>query len=81
VSKRFLFKHIYRILFVIFIFIGSDFQVKAQQSLLETTIESAKQFRDKGDFGSAARILSDFDEKYPDNVWILRLYALLFINN
>lgn len=74
-SKRFLIKHIYRILFVIFIVIGSNFHVKAQQSLLETTIESAKQFRDKGDFGSAARILHDFDEKYPNNVWILRLYG------
>jgi len=47
----------------------------AQQSLLETTIENAKQFRNNGDFGSAARILHDFDKKYPDNVWILRLYA------
>ncbi len=47
----------------------------AQQSLLETTIENAKQYRDNGDFGSAARLLKDFDEKYPDNIWVLRLYA------
>jgi hypothetical protein len=55
-------------------YLQSNFVV-AQQSLLETTINEANKLRDKGEFGKTARLLSDFNNKYPGDIWVMRLYA------
>ncbi len=50
-------------------------QVMAQNNLLVNTLDSAKAMRNKGDFQQAVRILEAFDAQYPDNYWVLQLYA------
>ncbi|NOY51045.1 MAG: hypothetical protein GXO88_10860 [Chlorobi bacterium] len=62
------------LLIVVVFFIQASFVV-AQQSLLETTLSKANKLRDEGDFGQTARLLSDFNNKYPGNIWVMRLYA------
>ncbi len=49
--------------------------VSAQNPLVNQTIEKAKVLRNEKKFGEAARLLSDFEKKYPGNLWIEQLYA------
>ena len=47
----------------------------AQDGLLLSTIETANQLRDGGDFEGAVKLLDEFNTEYPGNDWVLRLYA------
>ena len=47
----------------------------AQSDLLINTLDSAKLMRDDGNMDGAAELLNNFNTTYPDNIWVLRLYA------
>jgi tetratricopeptide (TPR) repeat protein len=47
----------------------------AQDNLLLSTIETAKQLRNDGNFEQAAIVLDEFDTRYPGNIWVLRMLA------
>ncbi len=49
--------------------------VSAQNPLVNQTIKKAKMLRNEKKFGEAARLLGDFEKKYPGNLWIEQLYA------
>lgn len=49
--------------------------VFSQSDLLNSTLDSAKQLRNVGEFELAANVLQDFNLKYPGNIWVMRLYA------
>ncbi|PLX10095.1 MAG: hypothetical protein C0598_11105 [Marinilabiliales bacterium] len=65
----------FKLSIIVFIFLISIFKINAQENLLESTINKARELRDKGDFEKAAETLIEFNNKYPDNVWVMRLYA------
>jgi tetratricopeptide (TPR) repeat protein len=48
---------------------------KAQNTLLDKTLNTAKQLRNQKQFTEATAILGDFEKKYPGNLWIEQLYA------
>lgn len=47
----------------------------AQNSLLNSTLDSAKNLRNTGNFSQAIKVLENFDKQYPGNLWVLQLYA------
>ncbi len=49
--------------------------ILAQNNLLTSTLDSAKALRDAGKYQQAVKVLQTFDNKYPDNYWVLQLYA------
>lgn len=47
----------------------------AQDDLLSATIDSALLLRDNSKFEEASAVLDDFNNKYPGNIAVMRLYA------
>ena len=47
----------------------------SQNRLLISTLDSAKNLRNRGDYQKAVNVLENFDATYPDNYWLLQLYA------
>jgi len=55
----------------------------AQDDLLSATLHEAKQLRDAGDFNQAVLELQSFNDEYPGNIWVMRMWAetLFWMNN
>ena len=70
-------------LIVLTVLLLGSFSVVAQDNLLYTTIDNAKKMRDAGDLEQAADVLKKFNNQYPGNIWIQRLYAetLFWLND
>jgi len=47
----------------------------AQDDLLTTTLNEAKSLRDAGNFEQAVQVLVNLNKTYPENNWVLRLWA------
>ncbi len=47
----------------------------AQNNLLINTLDSAKSLRNSGNYGQAIKLMKEFNAQYPDNYWLLQLYA------
>ncbi len=49
--------------------------LSAQNSLVTQTLNKAEVLRNEKKFGEAAKVLGDFEKKYPGNLWVEQLYA------
>lgn len=81
-QKRSLHKNKKRfIVFLLFTLVGTS--AYSQNSLVMQTLEKARTLRNDKQFEAAAKVLGAFEEKYPGNIWIERLYAqtLFWIHN
>ena len=47
----------------------------AQNNLLNSTLDSARNLRNSGHFDEAVKTMEAFNARYPDNNWLLQLYA------
>ena len=47
----------------------------AQNISLDSTLNSAKNLRNAGNFGQAVTIMENFNKQSPDNIWLMQLYA------
>ncbi len=63
------------VLLTILLFVVSPRPLPAQNSLVTQTIKQAKTLRNEKKFGEAAKVLGDFEKKYPGNLWVEQLYA------
>lgn len=53
----------------------SRYDGMAQNNLLVNTLDSAKNLRDKGNYAQAIKVMETLDAQYPNNFWLLQLYA------
>ncbi len=67
-------KSFLRLIFIT-VAIGFATNVMAQNNLLISTLDSAKNLRNAGKFNQAIRVMENFNAQYPDNIWVLELYA------
>ena len=67
-------KSLIRLIFIT-VAIGFATNVMAQNNLLISTLDSAKNLRNAGKFNQAIKVMENFNAQYPDNIWVLELYA------
>ncbi len=72
-SNSVLLGHMHLWFVIIFLIIAS--LANAQNQLVTNTLDQAKQFRNDHKFEEAAAVLESFENTYPGNIWIERLYA------
>ncbi|PLX02076.1 MAG: hypothetical protein C0595_12150 [Marinilabiliales bacterium] len=62
-------------LMVFITLLSTPLSVEAQENVLYSTIDRAKEMRDAGDYEQAAEVLKKLDNQNPGNIWVQRLYA------
>ena len=62
-------------LFLVLLSIVLISNAKAQNNLVNSTLNEAKKLRNEKEFAKAATVLGNFEKKYPGNIWVEKLYA------